>query len=212
MGAPGEPADGELVAGHEGQGPGIGHTQVEGADEAVDAAGGDNAARGVCAAGVLVPVVGEDLGGLRRGEGCGGGGAAGRGREEVAGGRRLVHGDVGDEVVLGGGGRPQVEEAQAAVGGDGGEQGGIARGEGDAVGAGADGESLEGLRAGWGPLEGVGRISRSRLVRGVGSTPGGGEIETGHTILTVPSHELDTKVSLVVWFQKTEKVSLLCSW
>lgn len=32
-----------------------------------------------------------------------------------------------------------------------------------------------------------------------------------HTILTVPSHELDTKVSFVVWFQKTEKVSLLCS-
>lgn len=28
----------------------------------------------------------------------------------------------------------------------------------------------------------------------------------------VPSHELETKVSLVVWFQNTENVSLLCSW
>lgn len=34
----------------------------------------------------------------------------------------------------------------------------------------------------------------------------------GLTILTVPSHELETKVSFVVWFQNTEKVSLLCSW
>lgn len=32
------------------------------------------------------------------------------------------------------------------------------------------------------------------------------------TIFTVPSHELDIKVSFAVWFQKTEKVSLLCSW
>lgn len=31
------------------------------------------------------------------------------------------------------------------------------------------------------------------------------------TILTVPSHELDIKVSFVVWFQNTAKVSLLCS-
>lgn len=36
--------------------------------------------------------------------------------------------------------------------------------------------------------------------------------EEARTILTVPSHELDTKVSLVVWFQNTENVSLLCSW
>lgn len=36
--------------------------------------------------------------------------------------------------------------------------------------------------------------------------------ERGRTILTVPSQELDTKVSFAVWFQKTEKVSLLCSW
>lgn len=35
---------------------------------------------------------------------------------------------------------------------------------------------------------------------------------SGHTILTVPSQELDTKVSFAVWFQKTENVSLLCSW
>lgn len=34
----------------------------------------------------------------------------------------------------------------------------------------------------------------------------------GLTILTVPSHELETKVSFVVWFQNTENVSLLCSW
>lgn len=31
------------------------------------------------------------------------------------------------------------------------------------------------------------------------------------TIFTVPSQELDIKVSLEVWFQNTEKVSLLCS-
>lgn len=34
----------------------------------------------------------------------------------------------------------------------------------------------------------------------------------GRTILTDPSHELDANVSFVVWFQKTENVSLLCSW
>jgi hypothetical protein len=31
------------------------------------------------------------------------------------------------------------------------------------------------------------------------------------TILTVPSQELEMKLSLVIGFQQTEKVSLLCS-
>lgn len=82
------------------------------------------------------------------------------------------------------------------------------RGEGDAVGAAAYGEGLEGLRAGWRPLGDM-VCERCLLGRGYG---GGAEGGSGLTILTVPSHELETKVSFVVWFQNTENVSLLCSW
>lgn len=41
-----------------------------------------------------------------------------------------MDGDVGDEVVFGGGRGAQVEEAEAGVGGDGGKEGGVSRGEG----------------------------------------------------------------------------------
>lgn len=64
----------------------------------------------------------------------------------------LVDGDVGDEVVFGGDGGAEVEDAEAGVGGDGGEEGGVVGGEGYGVGAGADGERTEGFGAGWGPL------------------------------------------------------------
>lgn len=80
------------------------------------------------------------------------------------------------------------------------------RGEGDAVGAAAYGEGLEGLWAGWRPLGDVG-CERCLLGRGYCGLVAG----RGLTILTVPSHELETKVSFVVWFQNTENVSLLCS-
>lgn len=81
-------------------------------------------------------------------------------------------------------------------------------GEGGAVGAGADREGAEGVLAGWGPLGGgEGAVSwwSWRIRRRMRSVE-------GRTILTDPSHELDAKVSFVVWFQKTENVSLLCSW
>lgn len=154
--APGEPADGVLVAGHHGQGAIVGHAQVKGPDDAVDAGGGDDARGSVGAAGVFVPVVCQDLGGLRGRQGLLLLGVVGGGRREqaVAGRRGLVDGDVGDEVVLGRGREAQVEEAEARVGGDGGEEGGVARGEGGRVGAGADGEGLEGVGAGWRPLVG----------------------------------------------------------
>lgn len=85
---------------HNGQGAIVGHAQVEGADEAVDTRGGDEAGRAV-----FVPVVGEELGrGAWRGE-CGIGRAARR--------RDLVYRDIGDEVVFCGDGGAQVEEAEA---------------------------------------------------------------------------------------------------
>lgn len=89
--APGDLADGVLVALHEGQGPAVRVANIKGADDAVDAGGGDD---GVV---VLVPVVGEELRG-------GGAAAHAAGRR-----RRGVHGDRGDEMVLGGRGRAQVK-------------------------------------------------------------------------------------------------------
>lgn len=125
------------------------HAQVKGAYDAVYARRRNDAAVG--AARVLVPVVREDLGRLWRRERR----VVGAAGEAVAGGRGLVDGDVGDEVVLCGRGGAEVEEPEAGVRGDGGEQGGVAGGEGGAVGAGADGEGFEGLAAGGRPLGGV---------------------------------------------------------
>lgn len=92
---------------HHGQGPIVRCAQVKGANDPVNARGGDDAGRGVGATGVLVPVVRENLGGLWGWEGDGllvlrlllrveGGG-----EETVSTGRGLVYGDVGYEVVLG---------------------------------------------------------------------------------------------------------------
>lgn len=60
-----------------------------------------------------------------------------------------MDGNVGDEVVFGGDGGAKVEDAEAGVGGDGGEEGGVVRGEGYGVGAGADRECAEGFGSGW---------------------------------------------------------------
>lgn len=55
-----------------------------------------------------------------------------------------MEGDGEDEVVGGGGGSAEVEEAEVGVGGDGGEEGRAMGGEGGAVGAGVSGEGEEG--------------------------------------------------------------------
>ena len=51
-----------------------------------------------------------------------------------------MDGDREDEVVGGGSGGAEVEEAEVRVARDGGEEGGGMRGEGGGVGAGVDGE------------------------------------------------------------------------
>lgn len=91
------------------------HAQIKCAYEAVHARRGNDAAVG--AARVLVPVVREDFGRLGRREGRVGG-ARGAG-EAVAGGRGLVDGDVGYEMVFCGCGCAEVEEPEAGVRGDG---------------------------------------------------------------------------------------------
>lgn len=112
---PGELADGVLVAGEQRERR-AGVADVEGADDAVDARGGDDVGA------VLVPVVGEGFGGL---EGGAGGAVAADGADGAGGlGEGRVDGDRGDEVVGGGGGAAQVEDAEVGVGGDGGEDGG----------------------------------------------------------------------------------------
>jgi len=117
---------------------------VEGADVAVDACGGEGAGA------VFVPVVGEGFGGRGGLLEAGGAGACGWGG---------VEGDGEGEVVGGGGGGAQVEEAEMRVRGDGGEEGGGVGGEGGAVSAGVGGEGEEGVGALGGPL---------LVVRGVG--------------------------------------------
>lgn len=70
--APGELADGVLVALHDGLRPAVGVADVKGADDAVDAGGGND---GVV---VFVPVVGEQLRGGRVGADHAGHGTRGR--------------------------------------------------------------------------------------------------------------------------------------
>ncbi len=149
VGAPGDLADGVLVALHEGLGPAVGAANVKGADDAVDAGGRDH---GVV---VLVPVVREELGG---------GGAA----AHAAAGWRRVHRHRGHEVVLGGRGRAQVKEAQVGVGGDGGYQGRVGGAEGGAVCAVANWQRLDGKVACWRPLLGGKTVSEQAYGRGLG--------------------------------------------
>lgn len=139
---PGELADGVLVALHEGHGPAGGVANVKGAQDAVYAAGGDD---GVV---VLVPVVGEDLGG-RAAAGGHGGGRVGHAGLGAAG---AVDGDGRDEVVLCRGRGAQVEEADVRVGRDGGDEGRVGRAEGGAVCAVANGQGLDGEVARGRPL------------------------------------------------------------
>ena len=61
-------------------------------------------------------------------------------RGKLGGCLRGVDRDCEDEVVGGGSGGAEVEEAEVRVAGDGGEEGGRVRGEGGGVGAGVDGE------------------------------------------------------------------------
>jgi hypothetical protein len=126
------------VACEQGQGGGV-VPDVERADEAVDAGGGD----GVGA--VLVPVVGEGFGGLE-----GGGWTIGADWVDVWGfGEGCVDGDRGDEVVCGRCGGAEVEDAEVGVGGDGRQDGGRVWTECRGVGAGMGGKGGEGLRAMW---------------------------------------------------------------
>lgn len=139
VGAPGEPADGVLVPLHDRGRAGGGVADVEGAYDPVDACRGDDAVV------VLVPVVGEDLGGGRgggSGEGLGGGGRRRRGR---------VHGYGGDEVVLCRGRGAQVVDAEVGVGRDGRDEGRVGGAERGAVGAAADGQRGERVRPRWRP-------------------------------------------------------------
>lgn len=76
-----------------------------------------------------------------------------------------VQRDGEGEVVRGGGGGAQVEEAEVRVRGDGGEEGGGVGGEGGAVGAGVGGEGEEGVGALGGPLLVVRRVGLSREVK-----------------------------------------------
>lgn len=120
MWAPRKPAHRILVARHERERAVVRCAQVKRADDAVDACGRDEAGGRV-----LVPVVGEDLGGLGWGQGLF---VAGLRREQtVPVGGGLVYRDVGDEVVFGGDGRAKVEDPEARVGGDGGDEGRVVR-------------------------------------------------------------------------------------
>lgn len=73
-------------------------------------------------------------------------------RGELGGRLGRVYRDGEDEVVGGGRGGTEVEEAEVRVAGDGGEEGGRVRGEGGGIGARVDGEGDEGGWAGWVPL------------------------------------------------------------
>lgn len=120
---------------------------VEGADVAVDACGGEGAGA------VLVPVVGEGFGGGGGLLEAGGAGACGWGGVERN----------GEGEVVGGGGRgAEIEEAEVGVGGDGGEEGRGVGGEGGTVGTGVGGEGEEGVGALGGPLLVVRRVGCSR--------------------------------------------------
>lgn len=133
---------------------------------------------------VLVPVVGQHLAG-------GGGG----------------DGDEGCRLRWGG---TEVEKAEGAVGGDGGEEVWCMGGEEGRVGAGGCGEGLEralGLRR---PLRTVALVWWVGRGRGGAEGRGGGGAE-GRTILTVPSQEAEQKVDLSTRFQFTENTSRVCS-
>lgn len=113
MRRPGQLADRVVVAGEQNLGGSRGLAQVEGADQAVDAGGGEDGAA------VFVPVVGE---GFVRGGGwlrC-----ARVGGVEVEGLGGGVDGDLELEVVAGAGGGAEVPQAELRVAGDGGEDAG----------------------------------------------------------------------------------------
>lgn len=145
MRAPCHPPDGVLVARQYGHGPLSRRAHVEGPDQPVDARRRDDGRA------VFVPVVRQGFVGRE--------GGSGRkfqlGRRELCGGRGClggVDGEGEDEVVRGGGGGAEVEEAEVGVAGYGGEKGGRVWGEGGGVGAGVDGEGVEGVGAGGVPL------------------------------------------------------------
>jgi len=124
-----------IMAGQHHDGPLRRGADVEGADEPVDAGGGDGAGP------VFVPVVREGLGGRR-------GGGVGHGGGFVEGwGWWGMDGDGEGEVVGGGGRGAQVEDAQVRVGRDGGEDRGRVWREGGAVRAGVRWEREEGVGA-----------------------------------------------------------------
>lgn len=63
-----------------------------------------------------------------------------------------MYGDIGDQMIFRGDRGAEVEDAEAGVGGDGGDDGGIVRGESGGIGTRADGKGLEGLATGRRPL------------------------------------------------------------
>ena len=180
MRAPGEPADGVLVARHDGQRTAGGIAHVKSADGAVDARGRDH---GLV---VLVPVVRQNLGGHGAGEGLAVAEAREAGAGHRVGGGRGVHGHDGDEVVFGGHGGAEVVDAQVRVARHGRDDGRVGRAELGAVGAAADGQSLEGLVAGGRPeLDGAVPRGRDEGVLGDG-VPGHRE---GLALVLVEVHD-----------------------
>lgn len=106
-----------------------------------------HAARGDDSVPVLVPVMGENLGGLTRG-------AYGR---RLQGRRMDRYGCC--KVVLGRGWRSEVEDAEMRVGGYGRDQGGVGGAERCAVSTVSDGKGLYRLVSRWRPL--------SSMIRGI---------------------------------------------
>lgn len=156
VGAPGQFADGVVVAGQDGEGAlGGAGSDVEGADLSVDAGGGDDAGA------VFVPVVGQGF----RGRGGGSRRVSGRMRDV---GRGRVQGDGEDEVVGCRGGGAEIEQPEVGVGGDGGEHEGVVRGEGGAVSATVGWKGEDGGRTVRGPLRHRFLAERKGKLKGIG--------------------------------------------
>lgn len=141
MRAPRHLPNGISMARQHGHGPLARVSNIEDADEAIDARGRDELRA------VFIPVVGEGFG---RGHGAVVVVVLTVVVIVVVG--RGVQGDGSREVVCGGGRGAEVEEAEVRVGGDGGEDGGGVGGEGGRVGARVGGEGDEGIGAVGRPL------------------------------------------------------------
>jgi hypothetical protein len=145
---PGDTAHGILVARQHGDGPAVRGADVPGADQAVDAGGGNDRVS------VLVPVVGEGLGGRDADRGSGTHARLGRG----------VDGHAEGEVVGSGGGSAQVEDAQVRVGAHAAEDARAVRAELGRVGARVRGQRRQ-ARGGVGAPDLDGAVPAARQER-----------------------------------------------